>query len=170
MERHRREAATKIKNYQTFHLSGDLAEHISGQVAQGISHFESPINFARPGLNVDNTQPRAHLDFDLDIPQMQQAHTLTPASGGTRLLQNLGGMDALLSTREINNTIYHRSANNNHTRPVAANRGQITRLGRGNLTPTHDTQLVCTHTQKKNNPTLVTPTKTHHGRRHEDRT
>ena len=43
MERHRREAAQKVKNYRTYHLSGDLSDRVAGQVAQGIRQFDSPI-------------------------------------------------------------------------------------------------------------------------------
>ena len=42
MERQRREASQKIKNYRSFHLSGDLSNQLVGTVAQGILQFDSP--------------------------------------------------------------------------------------------------------------------------------
>ena len=42
MERQKREAAQKVSDYRAYHLSGDLSEHVAGQVAQGIQQFDSP--------------------------------------------------------------------------------------------------------------------------------
>ena len=58
MERPHRESAQKIKDYHTYHLSGDLSEQVVGQVAQGILHFESPQNKNRQGAD-------RRLDLDL---------------------------------------------------------------------------------------------------------
>ena len=41
-DQYRREAAQKVKDYHTFHLSGDLSHQLVGQVAHGICQFESP--------------------------------------------------------------------------------------------------------------------------------
>ena len=40
MERKKREAAQKIKDYRSFHLVGELSSKLEGQVAQGIANFE----------------------------------------------------------------------------------------------------------------------------------
>ena len=99
MERQKREASQKVKNYRSFHLSGDLSEQVAGQVAQGILHFDSPQHTCRTPLGGENR-----------ISEPKQVCTSGVTQEPTHSLQNtLGflGDNTSISTAPYQNTHTH---------------------------------------------------------------
>ena len=94
MERQRREAAQKVKDYHTYHLSGDLSEQIAGQVAQGILHFDSPLKEGqnlqqntRPAFNIHHIHELSRSRSEVNNADRHPANVFTPENLNQQVLE-----------------------------------------------------------------------------------
>ena len=107
MDRQCREAAQKVKDYRTYHLSGDLSEQVTGQVAQGILHFESPLHRRRSLTSNTHTDTRSRSSTNsspVHLSGYQAGYLTTIDSANTLTGSPADALTVDLNTQGCNNT------------------------------------------------------------------